>query len=407
MTDHDRFIDRPEIRRLGRTVVTAITAAPPLILAVAAVAGIGLERGGSAFASFASATAVVCLPVLGLTIGRRWGRAIQASACWIWSLAILFAVPVYVPGERRTATERGLHSATGVFGERVAEAIARVGGGIVGGLGEDAKPSRAIAKRAEPVASEAHTPQPDSAPTATLQGESSEPRAPATVRLPYEGDQTSLRVQVDVDGPVVGERVEMIFDTGATFTTLDRSTLARLEVAIRHDAPRITLRTANGPIEAPLVLVDAIWLGDVPVEWVTVAVCDSCVNPPAVGLLGLNVSQRFRVALDHDRRRIELAPRSRRPNRVLDIRQWLSIRSMATRDWTGSVDVALEATNRSHQPIGEAVVDLTCGTETFAIQIDDIPALGGRSTEITLPRGVDCSEQHIEVSRATWVHDRF
>jgi len=272
-------------------------------------------------------------------------------------------------------------------------------------LGADPAPVGPAPARPDRIATSAsHAPRRVSAASASR----IDPARPtSSVLLPYEGDRSSLRIRVDLDGPELGEQVEMIFDTGATLTTLDRATLDRIGVVVPADAPWVTLRTANGELEAPLVLVDAIWLGDEPVEWVTVAVCDGCTSAPAVGLLGLNTSQRFHVALDHDRRRIELTRRAREDDRALDIGQWLQIRSRATRQWTGAVDVALTAHNAAHRPVAEAVVDLTCGDQVFAIQIDDIPAGGERTTEISLPRGTDCSRQKVELARSHWVLDRF
>lgn len=411
MTDPDRTLRLPGARPARWRLAIALTAMPPFVLAASAIAGLGLERGLPWPAAFASGLALTVLPVVGLCAGTRRGAAAAPIASWLWCGLVLVGLPAYFPGERAAATARGLKTATAFTGQSVSSALGAAGARLVSVLGEDAAPRRDGAPSPVPAGHAARAPRtsPTRGPAAGLQAATTAPEAGPgrVVRIPYEGDQTSLRVRVDVDGPVVGERVEMIFDTGATFTTLDHATLDRLGVPVERDAPRITLRTANGPIEAPLVLVDAVWLDDEPIEWVTVAVCDSCVSPPAVGLLGLNVTQRFHVSLDHDRRRIELAPRQRGGNRALDVRQWLSIRSVATRQWTGSIDVSLTASNRSHRPIEHAVVDLSCGGQTVAVQIDAIPARGERATAITLPRGTDCSEQRIEVSRATWVLDRF
>jgi hypothetical protein len=216
-----------------------------------------------------------------------------------------------------------------------------------------------------------------------------------------------LRISVDIDGPEIGERLQITFDTGATFTTLDRVTVDALGLAISADSPRIKLRTANGEIEAPLVLVDAFWLGDATVEWVTVAVCDSCANSPSVGLLGLNVAQRFFVSLNHDRKRIELRPRRNTADHKLDVGQWLKVRSRATRSWDGRVEVTVTGRNRARQGIERAVVDLDCGDAGFAIQLDEIGPGESVTTTISLPRGTDCRQQRISLSRAHWRLDRF
>jgi clan AA aspartic protease (TIGR02281 family) len=227
------------------------------------------------------------------------------------------------------------------------------------------------------------------------------------VELTYRGDAHSLRVEVEIDGPEIGEAFAMLFDTGATFTTLNYASLQAIGVSIESDAPRVTMQTANGPIEADLVLVDAIWLAGAPVEWVTVAVCDSCANPPAVGLLGLNVSQRFQVSLDHDRQSIRLKPRQGRDNRALDIQNWLRMRSEVREDWNGGVELKLTGINGSRREIESAVVVLECSNSAFSIRLDSIPPKGEATTELTLPRGTDCREQTLDLSRGSWNHDRF
>ena len=169
----------------------------------------------------------------------------------------------------------------------------------------------------------------------------------------------------------------------------------------------MTLQTAGGLIEADLVLVDAIWLGSEGVEWITVAVCDSCASPPAAGLLGLNVSQRFQVSINHDRQAIALRRRRGADDRSLDIRNWIQIRSEAQEAWNGRVDVELTVFNSSRQEIESAVVHLECTGAGFAIQVDAIPPHGEASTQAELPRGTDCRQQEIELSRANWKLDRF
>ena len=78
------------------------------------------------------------------------------------------------------------------------------------------------------------------------------------------------------------------------------------------------------------------------VEWVTMAVCESCASPPSAGLLGLNVSQRFHVSINHDRQAIALERRRGTDDRSLDIRNWIQIRSEAQESWNGSVHVELQ-----------------------------------------------------------------
>ena len=389
---------KPVRRRWGAWLLAWAVAATPLVWAAACLLGLAEARNQANWRAALSALLLIGLPAFGLArIGPKSPLKLPIAAA-LWSIVLLLALPGWFPGEVPDATHRGLAWLLGPAGERWASASVPPTNDRVSPPAA-AEATRVIADPPMARTASAKTAAPTQTPPSR--------EKPATVILPYEGDQTSLRIPVDFDGPALGERFEMIFDTGATFTTLDHASLKKLGIRVEANAPWITLRTASGEIEAPLVLVDAVWLGDAPVEWVTVAVCDTCANPPVAGLLGLNVSGRFRVSLDHDRNRIELAPRRREQGSALGISHWLDVQSRAVRYWDGEVEVNLLAKNRAPRTIAEAVIDLSCGEEAFAIQIDDIPAGGETSTEISLPRGTDCSQQTMRVSRGHWQLDRF
>jgi len=402
----------PAPRGAGPASLTALLLAPPIALAAAALTGLGLAREAGGASALAAAICLSVLPILGLlSLSRSRTPLVTLLTAWLWSLLVLGSMPLYFPGERAQATASGLRLLTTPLGSAIGESVAAGGARLVTALGGDrdqlpaAVPMEALAPGEleggpEPYASRALE--------STGAGTPSEPDGADTpVILPYEPQNGSLQIAVDVDGPEVGEQLQMIFDTGATYTTLSQQALELLDIPVPPGAPRITLRTANGEIEAPLVLVDAIWLGDAAVEWVTVAVCDSCASPQTAGLLGLNVSGQFVVAIDHDRNRIELRPRRRYRNRRLDVRQWIDVRSTATVWWDGGVEVALDARNLSQREIRGAVVQLDCGGDSFAVQLDDIEAHGETSTRVALPRETDCRRQTLELVRANWWLDRF
>ena len=224
---------------------------------------------------------------------------------------------------------------------------------------------------------------------------------------PYEGEGEVMRIAAFFDGPRYGEEFQMIFDTGATYTTLDSASLEQLELEVSPRAPHATLRTANGEVDAPLILVDAVWLGDAVVEWVTVAVCDLCAADGVSGLLGLNVSRQFKVGLDHSVREIRLQERKDAGDRKVDIAQWLDLSSHVRRWQDGRVEV--EVTGRNLAPIGmrdtAAVID--CPGGRFEVLLGRIPASDRASVEMSLPRNTDCSEYALELHSATWESNRF
>ena len=86
----------------------------------------------------------------------------------------------------------------------------------------------------------------------------------------------------------------LLFDTGASLTTLDEATLADLGVDIPEDAPVVQASNSEWSEKSRLVLLSDVWLGGLYVGHVTVAVCEPCADERTKGLLGLNVSGRFR-----------------------------------------------------------------------------------------------------------------
>ncbi|HIL02804.1 MAG TPA: hypothetical protein EYG06_12000 [Myxococcales bacterium] len=378
-------------------------AIPPLALAIATITGLGVVRQIPLGLAALVGLVLTLLPLLGLS---RLGFRHPGALAWLWTVLLLVSLPLYFPGERDAAAGAGLRHLSAFLGSGTSREIASAGVALVGLLGDDPRP--ALARALPPATQKQADPlklRPEWNPS---NADPIEPKADLTeVELPYRGDAHSLRIEVEIDGPDVGEAFTMIFDTGATFTTLNYASLRAIGVSVESDAPHVTLRTANGSIEADLVLVDAIWLGAAPVEWVTVAVCDSCANPPAVGLLGLNVSRRFQVSLDHDRQSIRLGRRQGADNRALDIQNWLRIRSEIREDWNGGVRLKLTGMNDSRREIESAVIDLECSSSGFAIQLDSIPAKGEATTELVLPRGTDCRQPTFDLSRGRWSQDRF
>ena len=398
----NREIQAPDPGRTLPRSIPLLLAVPPLVLTAGALTGLGLLRGVPLGLAALVALAMTVVPSLGLTrlLSRRF-----TSSSWLWCALVLISLPLYFPGEREQATRVGLGNLSAFLGSETSQKFGAAGAWTVALLGADPTPTAPLPPG----------PPPAPVPVVRVSLPADEPEPVASqrigleegVELPYEGDSSSLRIQVEIDGPETGEEFAMIFDTGATFTTLDYASLSAIGVRVEADAPRATLLTANGTIEAALVLVDAVWLGGAPVEWVTVAVCDSCVNPPAVGLLGLNVSKRFQVSLDHDRQSISLQHRESRDNRALDIQNWLRIRSEITENWDASVELRITVMNDSHHAIQHVTIDLHCQSARFEIGLDSIPAYGENTAELELPRGTDCREQSFEVTQGLWEFDRF
>ena len=259
-----------------------------------ALMGAGMLRNGPVWLVSLAAVSLVALPARALASSgkKEGGTSFLATGVSLlgWSLAALIAFPLYFPGERQAALSLGL-AALEPFGqghidkdwaEPIDEWLPAVDG--------TRKPPKPAALETtpkpppvkKPAARPAAVPEPVAAP------EEDE------VVLPTEGRSGSLRIPVTVEGGRKSEDVTMIFDTGATLTTLDRTTLRKIGVSVPRDAPTMQVHTAAGPRETQLVMVERVWVGGFEVEGVSIAVCDACANGDAVGLLGLNVSERFR-----------------------------------------------------------------------------------------------------------------
>ena len=388
----------PPRRRLRLGPVLLVLALPPVALAVCTFTGFGLEQNLPSQAAFAGALCAVLLPALGLASIFGDGTSAHGLAFGAWSIALMLAFPAYLPERREPLTRIGLEFLSRPLGVSMQKKLVETGLGWLQLYGKE--PVRVV--RAQRRAEE-EIRQPIGSGMA---GTDSEAEHQATW-IPYSGEGQTIVIPAHVDGPNFGEQWQFVFDTGATLTTLTREVLDTLDVPIDDNAPNVVLRTAAGEMEAQLALVDAIWLDQEVVEWVTVAVCESCASPTTAGLLGLNVSSHFRVSIDHETQHIELVPRRGLRNRKLDVQPWLDFKSVLRRWDDGRLELSIEVKNRARRGIRSNVLEVKCADENFTIRLDPIPAFGSVSQVSSLPRNSPCDHFEIRPLAATWETDRF
>jgi len=123
---------------------------------------------------------------------------------------------------------------------------------------------------------------------------------PVRSPVPLRGDGTSWTVQATVNGRT---RALFLLDTGASYCVIAPS-LAR-ELAIAPTGSFATVHTANGPVRAPVVRLRSLDLGGTRAHDVQAIVHDA-VGPQIDGVLGLNFLNRYRYAVDPQRRVLEL-----------------------------------------------------------------------------------------------------
>lgn len=367
------------------------------------VMGAGMLRQGPALLVAAIALALVLLPSRALSqIGTKGSAPsvfARGTAMFLWSLAVLICFPLYFPGEREGSLRLGFAAiepwTQGHLNPDLAADLDEWLPAVTGReIPEDAATER-IPKPPPIAAKERRPAAPASIPAPEL------PVADDEVVLPTEGRRGSLKIPVTLEGRRGSEEVTMIFDTGATLTTLDRATLRKLGIRVPADAPRMQVHTAAGPRETQVVLLPKVWVGGFDVEGVSIAVCDPCANDEAVGLLGLNVSERFLVTVDGAREELVLSPRTGATNRGSDVAPWVDLEAQATRWPDGRTEVILEAENTSPRWIERLTVAIQCDQTRYADLRDIGPNQVGH-VEVSIAAGTNCESFQVSIDSAVW-----
>ena len=372
------------------TLLAAITAVPLLTLAALALAGVAAVRQPEPAVVAVATSLLLLLPVLGFSVLLPWRRAGLLLGANAWPLLLLVGLPLYFPGERSGAINTGL----ALLGLPLGEPL-------------PAEQRQAVAEAIDDllVQPRARAPSPQAAPAEEAAPPPSRMAVDSDhVALPDEGRGPSLLIPVSIEGPD-GEilEVEMLFDTGATYTTLDPVNLHRAGYRLPADAPRISFQTAAGESESSLVTIERLWLGGFEVPGVTVAICESCsASGDHAGLLGLNVSGRFLITLDTARQEVILEPRTDGGRAHLDLRPWLDIEGRGTSWPDGRTEVMVRGRNLADRDMAAALVEIRCAGERFEVQLGSIPARELREVQVTVPAPTDCDPFSLDLVHGSW-----
>jgi clan AA aspartic protease (TIGR02281 family) len=110
-------------------------------------------------------------------------------------------------------------------------------------------------------------------------------------RVPFVAQGSLMRVSAIINGHV---EIPFFIDTGASGVSLPASAASRLGLSIGPNTQRITMQTANGPIELPLVRLDSVDLAGARVEGLM-----ATLNPTmSIGLLGGAFFNQFTYGVD-------------------------------------------------------------------------------------------------------------
>ena len=340
--------------------VAALLGIVPACVAIATIASLGLARGAGAAAVWASAAFLVLAPAaISALVAPRSRLLIFGLVAAGWSVALVVGTPIYFPGEGATAWTRPAH---------------------------DAASPQGLLEVAEPTA--------EVVPGPARQLDDHE------IALPYEGDGRSLSVEIAVEHGGVVRDIPMILDTGASLTTLPPWLLQELGASPPSDAPVLRFQTANGPREAPLVLLDKVWLGDMPIEGVAVSPCVACEDEQSMGLLGLNVTKGFNFTIDADRKEVIFTRRDD-VDRLLDIKHWLDVNATITR-MPGHVQVEVRVQHNGSRDVGSVTAGVRCEEQEWSVQMGGVKAGETVSQRRRLPAHEPCDRYVVDLLRADW-----
>jgi len=112
-----------------------------------------------------------------------------------------------------------------------------------------------------------------------------------TYRIPFVAEGSLMRVTAIVNGHV---EIPFFIDTGASGISLPASAATRLGISVGPNTQRISMQTANGQIELPLVRLDSVELAGARVEGLM-----ATLNPTMnIGLLGGTFFNQFSYGVD-------------------------------------------------------------------------------------------------------------
>jgi clan AA aspartic protease (TIGR02281 family) len=112
---------------------------------------------------------------------------------------------------------------------------------------------------------------------------------------------------VKISGPKGTVRVDLIFDTGAAFTSLSRSVVKIIGYDPALAKERQEIITANGVLDVPKLRVESITVGDIEAKEVDVICHDIPELVEVRGLLGLSFLKHFRTVIDYKEGYLEIS----------------------------------------------------------------------------------------------------
>ncbi|TXD32291.1 hypothetical protein FRC96_18155 [Lujinxingia vulgaris] len=213
-----------------------------------------------------------------------------------------------------------------------------------------------------------------------------------TIRLSFERNGASVLIPAKVG------RIDVYFvlDTGASYTTLTSEVARQARITPEAGAPTTLMQTAGGVREARFGMMSSLQLNQTTLRHVSYTLCDACGfgtyrDRPVVGLLGLNVLQRFQMNLDSAAGVVELTPSPNFRDQSVDMRPWLTyqIKPLQVHLKRNALPrLAVEVRNMSGEQAERVVVEFRCQLQDGSVEHvrtppTTVPARSVVDTELT------------------------
>lgn len=223
------------------------------------------------------------------------------------------------------------------------------------------------------------------------------------VRVAFERHQNAIVVPVRVQGPAGAKLFKLVFDTGATYSTLTTKALSAL--GVEPSGVKGEVSTANGVVRRPLAVVDAMALAHAEIKGgLTIGVCERCSTEQTEGLLGLNFSRHFLVTVDHDQAQLLLTPRAAR-DKTLDVRPFIELVGAKSQRLGERIAIDFTVRNRSARAVKDLLIQAEAPglSNALSTTIPQLPARAERAATIVgLLAGNGPTTFTLDVARADW-----
>lgn len=228
---------------------------------------------------------------------------------------------------------------------------------------------------------------------------------PGATRVEFERHGRAILVPVRLHGPGLHVDVQMLFDTGATLTTVDSRTLANLGLYVSASDPTLTLQTASGAAQRTITVIEGAEIGGARVDGgLAVAVCDECSDGDVVGLLGLNYARHFRVTVDHGAGELQLERKSPGPDQLYDIRPFVRLTDIKGVQRGEELKIQLWLENRSPRTLRDVQLSAEAGGTPPVRLAQHLAEVAPGRVRVEIAGHVPTSANgfRVEVDRASW-----